>query len=708
MPTESFTVDEFSKVLEDAGYNWDKLGWMQGEMMFAIDLGKQVSIRIRSSIRNNGYAAGSGEDSIRLWLAYQGQSLSAKGIPTGINERYIQRTHGWQERLVAQIEKLRFFRTVLGDCVCGSPRMALVSHTAKNPNRVFTKCTECGKWGAWLDTDSILKQAVLPLTGASRSVNQTNNQTDEPEVFAPISGKQAETVMAAESDDNLMAGLSFLSDASALTVSEEDQPQEPKAFTPSKYQSAIFDFVKGQSENAVVEAVAGSGKTTTLVKALEFTPTDLKVGFVAFNKHIAVELQKRAPEHVHVSTLHSLGYNNIRRALGNQVQLNQFKLQDIFDSMTESLPSSVKFELKQDKPTVCHLVNLCKGTLREPNAENLDYLCDRYGIQVNGNKDDLYEFTGKMWHQSFSNLATIDYEDMIFASAYGIVPCEKFDILFVDESQDLNQAQIEMALKSGTRIVCVGDRRQSIYGFRGADTKAIPNLIRALQAQTLPLSISYRCPKLVVQLAKTIVPQIEYRDGAPDGTIGEIAEAKFQSDVKNGDLVLCRTNAPLVKPCFDLIRRGVKAMIRGRDIGNGLVQLLEKHAKREGTSNLRMLLYSLEQYVSSESSKLIAANKGTRAQSLQDQFETLLALSDGCSTVSEVKAKVGKIFSDEQAAVTFSSIHRAKGDESNRVYILHPELLPHPLAKQDWEQMQEQNLRYVAYTRSKSELCFVN
>lgn len=745
MPTESFTIDEFSQVLSDAGYLYDKLGWISGEYCFAVDLGKQVSIRIRSSIHHNGTAASTGEDSIRLWLVYKGQSLSAKDVPTGVNERWIQRTHGWQERLVTAIEKLKLFRQELGDCkVCGKPNIARVSRTAKNPGRVFTKCIECNQWGNWLDTDAILSQSVMPLLGVEKSNLKQSDEKGNREkgLSSPSSGipdtaianslhcKSREgapvsdlsehrtlnvsvsTLGEVESasdngNDSLTTGLSFLSSASALTMELEDKLQS-KPFIPSKYQSAIFDFVKDQSDNAVVEAVAGSGKTETLVRSLQFTPTDLKVGFVAFNKHIATELQKRAPEHVHVSTLHSLGFANLRKTLGNKVQVDDRKLWHIFDDLTENLPDTVVYELRQDAATMLRLVNLCKDILVDPVPQNLDYLCDRYAIETNGNQERIYDYVKLIWKRSTEDFHTIDYSDMIFASAANHVACERFDILFVDESQDLNNSQIQMVLKSGTRIISVGDRRQSIYGFRGADTEAIPNLINALDAQTLPLSISYRCPKSVVQLAKQIVPQIEWREDAPDGKIDEITEAKFYGDVKNGDLVLCRTNAPLVKPCFDLIRRGVKATIRGRDIGNGLIQLLEKHSKREGISNLRQLLYSLEQYVENESAKLIAANKGTRAQSLQDQMETLIALSDGCYQVSEVKTKVSKIFSDEQAAVTFSSIHRAKGDESNRVYILHPELLPHPLAKQDWEQMQEQNLRYVAYTRSKSELHFVN
>ncbi len=552
--------------------------------------------------------------------------------------------------------------------------------------------------------------AVTPNVG-ERSTSELNEpkSTTSPDPSMSVVGAAADTSFLTDaSEKSPTSALSFLSDDEPIKLTEDEFVAAPssKPFTPSKYQEAIFDFVKLEQANAVVEAVAGSGKTTTLVKALEFTPRNQKVAFVAFNKHIATELQKRAPDHVHVSTLHSLGFSNIRKMMG-KVQVDDHKLWNIFNQLTDGLPDMTRERLQENASAMIRLVNLLKGTLRQTIEFDLDYLCDRYGIEVNGDKDTVYEFVEKLFYKSVEDYHTIDFEDMIYACAHKDIPCERFDILFVDESQDLNAAQIKMAQESGARIICCGDSRQAIYGFRGSDTEAIANLTSSLKASTLPLSICYRCPKSVVTLAKTIVPQIEWREDAPDGVIKNISEPEMYKMLGAGDLILCRTNAPLVRPCFELIRRGVKATIRGRDIGKGLTELLDKHSKKAFASDLRSILYALSDYVEKECSKLIAVNKGTRAQTLQDQMETLIALADGCNSVSDVRVRIQKIFTDEQASVTFSSIHRSKGDESNRVFIMRPDLLPHPLAKQPWEQAQESNLRYVAITRSKDQLYFV-
>ena len=104
---------------------------------------------------------------------------------------------------------------------------------------------------------------------------------------------------------------------------------------------------------------------------------------------------------------------------------------------------------------------------------------------------------------------------------------------------------------------------------------------------------------------------------------------------------------------------------------------------------------------------MIAANKNTQAQALEDKVETILALADGCDDIGCLEDKIKLIFSEKAEGVVFSSIHRAKGLEAQRVYILHPELLPHPMAKADWEKEQEKNIEYVAITRTLDQLIYV-
>jgi superfamily I DNA/RNA helicase len=263
-----------------------------------------------------------------------------------------------------------------------------------------------------------------------------------------------------------------------------------------------------------------------------------------------------------------------------------------------------------------------------------------------------------------------------------------------------------MSVKENGRIVAVGDRYQSIYGFRGADVDAIPNLIENLEAETLPLSITYRCPKSHVQLLNDLFPMIplECSETAIQGEIRDLGKEGFIKEVKQGDMVLCRCNAPLVPLAFELIRKGIKAIIRGRDIGTNLLSIV----RRMKAVDIKDLNIKLEDYCHKEVSKLLDREKSIAAQSLQDKIDTINALMDGTNTISDLEDKIENIFSDTNVGVVFSSVHKAKGLEAEKVYILEPKLMPHPMAKHDWEKAQESNIKYVAYTRSLDQLILVS
>ena len=481
--------------------------------------------------------------------------------------------------------------------------------------------------------------------------------------------------------------------------------------TPSPFQNEIFDFVRDGTGNGVIEAVAGSGKTTTIVMALSFTPKNADVAFCAFNKHIANELQARAPQHVHVSTLHSLGYANIRAAFG-RVKVDNKKVFKIVDDITKTVSPDDANTIRDNLAIIVRLVSMCKATMRTPTIENLGFIVDRYTIEVNGASSVVFETVQKAFNESMMLTSIVDFDDMIYYSSSGKVPCRKFDFLFLDECQDLNNSQISMALKSvkeNGRIIAVGDRWQGIYGFRGADVDAIPNIINETGASTLPLSITYRCPKSHVALAQELVPHIKAWSEAKEGVIETIGESKLCDIVQDGDMVLCRRNAPLISYAFKLLRRGIKVVILGRDIASGLVSIIAKVQKQAQTDdNVIAFLRALREYQDRQVYKLERAGKNGRAQTLDDKCETIMAIAQEAQSVKGIIDRIDEIFSDIRQGVTFSTVHKAKGQESERVFLLKPgELGSTHKCKADWERQQEKNIQYVAVTRSKSELYFV-
>ena len=481
-------------------------------------------------------------------------------------------------------------------------------------------------------------------------------------------------------------------------------------FDPSPYQLAFKIEIETGTGHIVLEARPGSGKTVSSVWASQFTPKDDLVAFLAFNKKIATTFARKVAPHVHASTLHSLGYGNIRNALGNTVKFEGRKVYYIIRDLMDAMPFEQMEIVEQNIPTVTRLVSMCKGLLVDPTIDNMVYIVDRWNIETNGDRELLFDVAAQAFRLSVEQDATIDYDDMIYYCAIGKVPCQTFDVLFIDETQDLNAANLEMAVRSITkngRIIAVGDPHQSIYGFRGADTEAMPNIIKRLQAKVLPLSISYRCPKSHVELANSIFPGMEAAEWAEDGIIEDISDYAFHNTVKPGDLVLCRTNAPLVKPAFSLIRQGVKAVILGRDIGVGLMNLVKKIQKRQRVSGLDDTLAALDEYARIEYARLLKRDRAMSAELLMDKIETIHALCDGCYTIGDLERRIETVFADDAVGVTFSTIHKAKGGEADNVFILRADLMPHPKATAAWEMEQEYNIQYVAFTRAKKALYFV-
>ncbi len=495
----------------------------------------------------------------------------------------------------------------------------------------------------------------------------------------------------------------------------------------SHYQRDLFDFVANGKGNAVVIATAGSGKTSSLLEALNYTSEDSTVAFVAFNKNIANELKSKAPDHVHVSTLHSLGLSNIRNSLASlgKVKVDKNKTWKLIDKYRNLLSPTESEIVKDEAVNIKNIVSLSKATLSYSSSNSikdshmiLDALCDRYGIHINSNQKLIYSIALKILGDGANfhfkkKTYIVDFDDMIWynTEVTEVAEVSKFDWLFIDEGQDLNAAQIEMVYRSThkkSRVIVVADPNQSIYAFNGAELDAVEQLTKTFDAVNLPLSISYRCPVSHVKLAQSLVPSIESAPNAIKGTIDEIEYTDMLDMLNANDLVICRTNAPLVPPAFELIRRGQKAIILGRDIGTGLSAFVKKINKYYRPSGMTEFLYSLNIYSNIELGKLLKAKKFASAATLEDKILTLTALANAVNSVDKLSEHISRVFSDQRHGITFGTIHKIKGGEAERVFLLEPDLIPHKMANSESELQQERNIQFIAYTRSKSELYFVN
>lgn len=490
-------------------------------------------------------------------------------------------------------------------------------------------------------------------------------------------------------------------------------------FAPSRYQQAVFDWVVNGNGHGVIKAVPGSGKSTTLLQASLLLKTNNAV-FLAFNKSIETELSGKLADMgsmMRAQTINAFGYSALR-STGKKYKLESNKYHGICKSYLESRSidgdSAYEYKRLQKLKKMCSLARM---TLVEvSDQEAISKMCQHYDIELEPEEWAVMWRGIKACLQTGESLAKlqciIDFDDQVYLPViWGLTP-EKKDWIFCDESQDLNAARLELIIRSvnGTgRLLFVGDENQSIYGFSGADTQSMNKIIERTHATVMPLSICYRCPSSHVELCASIIPGLEASSNAPQGIIEHIRLEAFYDKVQPGDLVLCRLNAPLVKTCLDLIQNGVRAKVRGSDIGVNFVNTLKKIHKNHPYMNITNLIDYVSNYRDEQAILIgVGDDSEMKIAALDDRVDTMKALYYGyCEQTKELSMEdfytyIENFFSDERGPlVILSTIHKAKGLEENRVFILEPEKMPHPKAKQGWQLEQEMNIKYVAFSRAK-------
>ena len=484
-------------------------------------------------------------------------------------------------------------------------------------------------------------------------------------------------------------------------------------FRPTEEQKRIFLFIKKRPENILIEAYAGAGKTTTVVEAVKLIPKDKNIMFLAFNKHIQEELKTKLPEYVRCYTTYGLGMSAIKRKYGDKIEFDEFKIDKLIQKKSKGWNLHEEFKKLEDidfyLQSIKKIVNLCRLTLTI-KPENFQYIADRYEININKPKD--MKRVAKILDEATNDRKTFDYTDMIYLPAIDnslwLFPQ---DYVFVDEVQDLNRCQIRIIEKirkrdklSGKitgRLITVGDYFQGIYGFNAADERSFEWFKKNKNTKVLPLSYSFRCSKNIVKEAQRIVPNIKALDDAPDGIV---RDGNVLNEAESGDFVLCRTTMPLVRLFFEFLIQHKKAIVKGSDIGIHLIELIGTFKSLD--SLMKHWSDTLNEYAKELRAKgILDPNEHSGYVALDDKVTTLLFLARMSDSIPDLKDKIRTIFTDEIQGIVLSTIHKIKGLEANRVFIVRPDLIPLP-NQRSWQALQEKNLEYVAITRAKYELIY--
>lgn len=477
----------------------------------------------------------------------------------------------------------------------------------------------------------------------------------------------------------------------------------------SNYQQAVFDFIQNDTRHCVVNAVAGSGKSTTGVEALERTfkagrGSNLK--FLAFNKHIEVDINAKLADRLlpqWASTYNAFG-NGILRANGfNGRFVKSNKTNLICDA------NGVPFKLKS---VFTRVASLCKNLLLfTPNLELIEELCGIYDIDIpKGMKDKFRQFAEFIIVTTQRERQIYDFDDQKFIPICENFEVPSFDLLMVDEFQDTCPVEEALITRSNSRLGVFGDPHQAIYSFKGTSADAMVMFKNKFDAVELPLSICYRCPIEVVKAAQDIVPHIECAPNAIQGEVGTINQEKFFSLLKQerDTLVLCRVTADLVTNVSKLLSMGVPAYVLGKDFKEVLLRIVDSVTNG---ANLNIADYNrcLREYVSSKLDYFQETGNADKVTYWQDLETSLENFAEGCKTSNDVKQRISDIVKEGEVlgAVCHMTIHKSKGLEGKKdkaVCILRPDKLPHPRASNVEEEMR---LKYVAITRSRGQLYYV-
>lgn len=485
-----------------------------------------------------------------------------------------------------------------------------------------------------------------------------------------------------------------------------------KTINWTSQQKAFFNHATIGQGNVILRARAGTGKTTTIIEALNRCNATSAL-YVVFNKRIQEEAQKKITnKNVAVRTAHSVGFGFILanwRGVKANASCEFFRMKKLYSDA----PSQVLFQAAK-------LVSFLKNTFITPNEKDAldtailrDVDCSQKDIGAGWTQAKLAEMAIKSINLSteFPADRQISFDDMVWLPLRQGWIKPSYHLCMGDESQDFNTLQFQMLIQccypSG-RVFLVGDDRQCIYYFRGAQQDGLDKFKLELKAKEFPLTVTYRCGKSIVRLAQELVPDIEH---APDAIEGEIIDCDFDAaltTIKPLDALLSRKNAPLTKACLKLIQKNIPAYIEGREIAKQLIDLIDALEAKD----IQDFLNKLDSWLAAKQAKATTYNATKALDTAIDTAETIRAISDNCLTVESVKQKINSIFFDSEyvrkPSVVCSSVHKAKGREWNNVYLLMESFSGGKQTINPQEVQEELNIKYVAITRAKEKLIRIN
>jgi F-box protein 18 (helicase) len=479
-------------------------------------------------------------------------------------------------------------------------------------------------------------------------------------------------------------------------------------------QTAIIN----SSSDLRINAVAGSGKTTTIIEYAASRPGDARILYLAFNKSVKLEAVRKFADYgltnVKVETAHSLAYKHIVFKHDYKVKGQGYKNSEICQLLdirgngekhaefviANHIGKFVAYFCNSDKAKVQELNYL--DTIVEANAKA--FVRSNYKFIEDGTRLLLAKMN------SGEIEITHDFYLKKFQLSGPVLP---YDYILFDEAQDASAAMLDVVMKQNATKVIVGDTHQQIYGWRHA-----VNSLDKTNFNTLQLSTSFRFPQEIANLATAVLFWKNHLfESQPVAIAGKGAGKK--------DLVkatIARTNLGLLLNAIDFITDNSKVKhiyFEGNissytyaDDGTSLYDVLSLYNGNHDRIRDKVVgsmkdIDDLEEYVEKTEDHQLATMIEI-VQEYGNEIHGILKSLKALHTGDEDRSK---------AEMIFSTVHRAKGMEYDVVHLVNDFLSEGKLKdlkekhKNDKTDSfdkarlnEEINLLYVAITRTRNVL----
>lgn len=504
---------------------------------------------------------------------------------------------------------------------------------------------------------------------------------------------------------------------------------------PTSEQTTIVDFVRGSRDSLLVGALAGSGKTYTIIEALRALSGSVLLA--AFGKPIAEELDLRVKAiklpktlAIHIKTFHALGLSIITKKYPS-IKVSKDANEQLVNQVAGT---NISFKMRRACTRLIRTLKETTATPAPPTSDvilALGYEYDIFNAKMSDREIGLaVEAVRDMYIVSLGieRRACIDFSDMVWAPVALDMPLStRYLTVIVDELQDISGPQMQLLLRclvpNKGRFIGVGDIHQQIYKWRGSLGVVAWNTVREdLKAATLPLTTSFRCSVAVVKAAQRIVRELRAAPGALEGSethckLGELPFklANSQSDTVH-TFVLSRNNADLVDAALYLWQQRVAFRLNtGQELLDPVFDLLRHKLDTRDEPAFRR---SLDEWFNTEFARAEKSNAVAYAEKIEEQKKMLLATLK-YSKPSGIAKLLNEILLPNQSGILLSSVHKVKGLEADRVYLLRQTFARYQ--ERAWrfgdeyvtvvggEATQEElNLEYVAITRSREHVIWVD